>query len=274
MKDLNIVFVNYHTRDDILTAIRSVVSDISSCPYDVQITVADNSGNSDTIKEVLHGEFPQVTYIDCGGNAGFGKGNTIGFRATPARYYLAQNRDTIIPEGARVIPRMIRFMDEHPRIGCIGPKLLNTDGSVQESCYRFDLRSILIKPLRHIQWDKEYRWVQRAIDRLLMRDFDHEKTQPVDWVLGAAMMVRKEVVDLIGWFDERYFLYFEDADWCRTMWAHGWPVYYVHDIAIIHRYARESARIPGLVRALVKNDLTRTHAKSWMKFLWKWRKHI
>lgn len=273
MKDANIVFVNYFHKDDILAAVRSVVSDIAESPYDVQVTVADNSENQDDICEAIHDEFSAVRYIDCGGNVGFGKGNTLGFKATPARYYFALNRDTLIPAGTRAIERMIRFMDERPRIGCIGPKLLNPDGTVQDSCYRFDLTSILIKPLRHIAWDKEYRWVRRLTDTLLMKDFDREKTQPVDWVLGAAMMVRHQVAEQVGWFDERYFLYMEDADWCRTMWAHGWPVYYVHDIEIIHRYARESAKIPGL-RALFKNPLSRVHARSWLKFLWKWRTHF
>ena len=162
-------------------------------------------------------------------------------------------------------------MDGHPQIGCIGPKLLNMDGTLQYSCYRFDLPSILIKPLKQIHFDRKYRWVKLRTDHLLMTDFDHESTRPVDWVLGAAMVVRKEVVDHIGWFDDRYFMYLEDCDWCRRMWDVGWPVYYVHDIVIRHKHARDSAKIPGLLRALFKNKLARIHASSWIKYLLKWR---
>lgn len=271
MKDLNIVFLNYFVKDDILQALRSLFDDLVGCPYDVHVTVADNSGNQDRIRETLSGEFPSVAYVDCGGNVGFGRGHTIGFQSMPARYYFALNRDTIIPSGKKTIERLIRFMDEHPRIGCIGPKLLNTDGSIQDSCYRFDSRSMLIKPLRHLNWNQKYQFARAGVNRLLMKDFDHESTRPVDWVLGAAMIVRKEVIDLIGWFDERYFMYLEDADWCRTMWEHGWPVYYVHDIEIVHHHARDSAKIPGFMKALIRNPLTRIHAKSWIKYLWKWR---
>lgn len=273
MKDINIVFVNYFTKDDILDAIASVIKDIdnSSNFYLVQITVVDNSENKDNIKEDLAVKFPTVKYINCGENVGFGKGNTIGFKATPARYYFALNRDTIIPENTKVIERIIKFMDEHPKIGCIGPKLLNTDGSLQYSCYRFDWQSILIKPLKQINLDKKYKWVKKYSDRLLMKDFDHNSTMPVDWVLGAAMVVRQEVIDQIGSFDERYFMYLEDSDWCRTMWNHGWPVYYVHDIIITHKYTRESAKIPGIIKALVKNKLARIHLKSWLQYVWKWR---
>jgi GT2 family glycosyltransferase len=276
VKDINIVFVNYFTKDDILDAIASVLKDIDHADhfYLVQITVVDNSENKDNIKEDLAVKFPTVKYINCGENVGFGKGNTIGFKATPARYYFALNRDTIIPENSRVIERIIRFMDEHPKIGCIGPKLLNTDGTLQYSCYRFDWQSILIKPLKQINLDKKYKWVKKYSDRLLMKDFDHNSTMPVDWVLGAAMVVRQEVIDQTGSFDERYFMYLEDSDWCRTMWNHGWPVYYVHDIIITHKYTRESAKIPGVIRALIKNKLARVHLKSWLLYLWKWRSNF
>lgn len=271
MKDITIVFLNYFMKDDILRAIDSLLLDISECPYDVQITVADNSENKDGMKEDIVLKYPQVKYVDCGGNVGFGRGNTIGFQATPARYYFALNRDTIIPENSRTIERIVKYMDDHPQIGCIGPKLLNMDGTLQYSCYRFDLPSILIKPLKQINFDKKYAWVKKRTDRLLMKEFDHNKTQPVDWVLGAALVVRSEVVDEIGWFDERYFMYLEDADWCHRMWDAGWPVYYVHDIEIKHTHARGSAQVPGILKALWKNKLARIHLRSWFSYLWKWR---
>lgn len=204
-------------------------------------------------------------------NMGFGQGNTIGFLAEPARYYFALNRDTIIPEQSKTIEGIVRFMDNHPKIGCVGPKLLNMDGTLQYSCFRFDLLSIIVKPLKHLRLDERYGFVRRHTERLLMKDFDHTKTQPVDWVLGAAMVVRHTVAEQIGWFDPRYFMYLEDADWCRRMWEAGWPVYYLHDIIIRHAHARESAKIPGL-SAFWKNKLARIHAVSWVKFLWKWRR--
>lgn len=271
MHDITIVFVNLMMKDDILNAVHSVIKDIANCPFQIQITVVDNSENKDNIHEALQQQFPQVKYIDAGGNIGFGKANTLGFQATLSRYYFALNRDTVIPENSQTIQRIIEFLDAHPKIGCIGPKLLNMDDSIQYSCYRFDLPSIIIKPLKQIQWDKKYDWVRRRAERLLMKDFDHNETRPVDWVLGAAMVVRQEVVDDIGWFDEQYFAYLEDADWCHAMWQKGWPVYYVHDIVIKHAHARESAKVPGIVKALIKNKTARIHLASWLKYVWKWK---
>lgn len=271
MKDLNITLVNYYYKHDIPEALRSVFKDLKNCPYTVQVTVVDNSNNQDGIGKVLHDEFPEVCYINAKENVGFGKGTSLGFKQTPARYYFALNRDTIIPEDTRVIERMIRFMDEHPKIGCIGPKLVYMDGTLQPSCFRFDQQSMLVKPFKQLSWDKKYQWAQRITSRLSMEDFDHQATRAVDWVLGAAMMVRHEVVEKIGWFDDRYFMYLEDCDWCKTMWEAGWPVYYVHDIVIKHRHARESAKVPGITKALLKNKLARVHLMSWFRYLWKWR---
>ena len=268
---MNIVFLNYLMKDDILRAVDTLVQDLENCPYDVQITVADNSENKDNIKEDLAKKFPQVVYADSGGNVGFGKGNVVGFKTAEARYYFALNRDTLIQKNSQTIKKLIQYMDAHKKIGCIGPKLLNTDKSLQYSCYRFDLASILIKPLKQINFDKKYAWIKKHADKLIMKDFDHNSTRPVDWVLGAAMVVRKEVVDEIGWFDDRYFMYLEDADWCHRMWEAGWPVYYVHDIIIEHVHERGSAKVPGVFNALFKNRLARIHLASWIKYLWKWR---
>lgn len=271
MKDINIVFLNYFMKADILRAVDSVFLDIKNCPYDVQITVVDNSENLDGLKDELAAKYSMVKYVNTGGNVGFGKGNNAGFLATPARYYFALNRDTIIPENSKVIERIIKYMDLHPKIGCIGPKLLNMDGSLQYSCYRFDFSSLFIKPLKQINFDQKYKWIRKYSDRLLMKDFNHNETRPVDWVLGAAIVVRHEVAKQIGWFDDRYFMYLEDCDWCRRMWEAHWPVYYVSEIIIKHVYARESAKVPGIIKALFKNKLARIHLQSWFKYLWKWR---
>lgn len=271
MKDIHIVLLNYCSADDIIRALTSMMPDIASCSYDVAVTVVDNSQNQDGLKEKMTHLFPDIQYLALDHNIGFGRGNVAGFTRVPARYYFALNPDTVFPVGSRVVDRIVRFLDERRDIGCIGIKLLDMDGTVQHSCYRFDLSSILIKPFKHLNFDKKYAWVRKHTDKLEMKDFDHTITRPVDWVLGAAMIVRQEVVDAIGWFDEQYFMYFEDCDWCRRMWESSWPVYYVHEISIMHEHTRESAKVPGWFKAIFTNKLARQHASSWVKYLWKWR---
>jgi GT2 family glycosyltransferase len=269
MTDVSIVFVNFKMKEDIFQALSSVLEDIASSPFSSTITVVDNSSNADGIREELALRFPSVRYLDAGGNVGFGKGNTAGFQSAPARYYFALNPDTIIPRDSKTVERMIRFMDQRPNVGAAGPKLLYPDGSLQYSCYRFNLTSILIKPWKHIRIEEKLPWTKKFVDGLLMADVDHNQTMPVDWILGAALMVRKEAVEKVGWFDERYFMYLEDCDWCHAIWKNGFTVHYVHDVEIVHAHGRKSAAVPG-IRALFVNKVARIHLMSWFKYVLKW----
>jgi GT2 family glycosyltransferase len=150
MKDLHIVLINYFCKEDIFNAADSLLKDAAISKYDVQITVVDNSLNQDGIKSELEIKFPTVLYVNGEKNLGFGKGNVKGFKSVSARYYFALNRDISIPANTNVLGRLIDFMDRNPQIGCIGPKLVNSDGTIQHSCFRFDLNSILIKTLKNI----------------------------------------------------------------------------------------------------------------------------
>jgi len=271
MFDLNIVIVNFLTKAQVENAVRSVLVDLASSPLSAQITVVDNSQNIDGVKEALASHGNKVKFVDALGNIGFGAGNNLGFRAVRARYQMILNPDTIVPHGARVLERLVKFMDDHPQVGAAGPKLLYPDDSTQYSCYRFDRPSILIKPFKHINWDKKYKFIKKYVDRLEMKDWEHNETRPVDWLLGAALILRSAAVQKVGMFDGRYFMYLEDCDLCQTLWENGIPVYYVHDIAITHHHERLSAAVPGALTALVKNKLARIHLASWVKYLWKWR---
>lgn len=270
MDDLHIVSVNYFSKEVLLSMLRSVVRDVADSSYRVRVTVVDNSKNQDGVKDALLSELPQVHYLDAKENVGFGKANNMGFYSAKARYYLALNPDTVLHEP-RTIERMIHFLDTHDDVGAIGPKLINSDGTVQLSCYRFDLPSLFVKPFKYLAQGQRIPRIRTLIDRLHMADFDHASTRPVDWVLGAALMVRGAATETVGFFDERYFMYTEDADWCRSLWHAGWPVYYVHDIIITHVYSRDSAKVSGAIRSLFQNKLARIHVASWVKFLWKWR---
>ncbi|MEA3408985.1 MAG: sugar transferase, partial [Candidatus Eisenbacteria bacterium] len=141
-------------------------------------------------------------------------------------------------------------------------KLLNVDGSLQHSCRRFYTFWTLVlrrTPLGRLLKNG------RTISNYLMLDFDHEESREVDWVIGACMIVRRTALADFGGMDERFFLYFEDVDWCYRVWQSGWKVWYVADSVMQHRHARESAR-PGLSKQLI------AHGLSMMHFYEKWGK--
>src|SRR5439155_455892 len=128
--------------------------------------------------------------------------------------------------------------------------LLNPDGTLQLSARRFyNWKTLLLRraPLG------PYANLSRTLRNHLMTDWDHADTRTVDWVLGAAMLARKRAVRDVGLMDERYFLYFEDVDWCQRMWRHGYEVLYCAEATMVHEYSRGSAQLRE--RSLPENDL-------------------
>ena len=271
--DLHIVVSNYMFGNALQTLFTSLYKDLEKASFRYTLTVVDNSHNRDGIHDILMQHFPEITYIDLNKNLGCGKSHNVGFFSHPARYYFALNGDTVIPDGGKVMEKMLQFMDTHPKVGAAGPKMLYPDGKLQDSCFRFDMDSLVVKPFRQLHWHHKYKSVAQRTKSLLMHDFDHNHTQPVDWVLGAAMIIRREAILDCGWFDDRYFMYLEDCDWCRRMWEKGWAVYYVHDVALQHTYARSSSHVAGTLNALIKNRYARHHLVSWMKYMWRWHKN-
>lgn len=268
MKDLNIVVVNYKTKKHIETCFASLYKDIEGSNLDIHIVVVDNSENSDGIKEFLAQTYPTVQYIDAGGNVGFGKAQNQGLTAIEAKYHFALNPDTEFLENSHTIQKLYDFMENHPNVGMIGPKVQYPDGSLQYSCWRFPT---FLQPLYSRTKLGQKGKGKKLADHYFMKDFDHNNTQPVDAIMGSAMIARQAAIKDVGLFDDQFFMYFEDIDWCRRMWEAGWPVYYVHDIVISHIHGRGSASVPGVINALLKNKLARIHLKSWLQYFWKWR---
>lgn len=267
MKDINIVIVNYKMKDKIDVCLTSLFRELKKSTLDVHVVVVDNN-SGDGIEQLLKEKFPQVQYIAQQVNPGFGTSQNLGLKAVEAKYYFALNPDTEFHEGNNTIEKLYRFMEEHPKVGMVGPKLVYPDGSLQYSCWRFPP---FLQPFyQRTKLGKTPRGEKRVAYHH-MKDFGHDKTIPVDAIMGSAMFVRREALKQVGVFDERFWMYYEDIDWSRRMWEAGWPVYYVHDAVLTHIHGRGSAAVPGVFKALVKNKLARVHVQSWLKYLWKWR---
>ena len=267
VSDVAIIIVNYKMKADIVKCLASLFPDFSGDSLNVRVTVVDNA-SGDGIDDFLKQNYPGVQCIVLPDNKGFGHANNAGIKATGAEYYFILNPDTRFLPGARTIRRLYNWMETHPKVGLIGPKLVYPDGSLQNSCFRFPA---FWQPLYSRTSFGTRSKGQGKRDKFLMRDFDHHRTQPVDWIMGSAMFARGSAIKEVGFFDDRFFMYYEDSDWCRRFWDFGWPVYYVHDIVIEHAHRRGSAKVPGVLSALIKNKLARVHLASWLKYMWKWR---
>ncbi|MFH1099098.1 MAG: glycosyltransferase family 2 protein [Candidatus Uhrbacteria bacterium] len=272
MLDVAVVTVNYKMRDKVVVMLRSLVRDLAGGSLRVQLIVVDNA-SGDGVAEVINHEFRNDSFrpivIAAPKNVGFGRGNNIAIRRFEARYYFMANSDLLfLPEQLQAIERLYKFMERRLDIGIVAPRLELPDGNTQPSCMRFP--GLFDQPLYRLGFHQRYPWAKRSVEHLHMSDFDHTRTQPIDWATGAALFIRGSWLREIGGFDERYFMYFEDCDLCRTFWSRGWPVYYKGDVMIRHGHERASAKIPGL-RAVVANPLTRVHLASWIRYTWKWR---
>jgi len=265
MYDINIVIVNYKNKDDISVCLKSLFEDLKNSNLKAIIHIVDNSQNIDGIKEFLEEKYAQVNYINPGSNIGFGKANNIGFKKAKAKFYLALNPDIeFINTGT--LEKMVDFLRKNTKIGIIGPKLLNLDGSIQNSCYRFP--HLFDQFYRRFNFKIKY--FKRKVDYYLMQDFDHNKNIPVDWIMGSFMLVRSELTNDIGFFDDRFFMYFEDCDWCRRASQANFQVYYMSDIVVKHRHKRDSAKGKNYILSILTNPVLRIHLKSWLKYFWKW----
>lgn len=252
---LGIVIIHYNTPDDLARCLASIAAEPPSCAY--RVVVVDNASTAPGLAAV-RAQHPQHLWLLNDDNRGYARGCNQGLAALAARYTLILNPDIVVLPGA--LDALVALAEARPRAGIIGPQLLNEDGTVQESCRRFYTLKTLA--LRRTILGRIFR-NSRTVARHLMRDFDHRSERPVDWVLGGCMLVRREALDRCGPMDERFFLYFEDVDWCTRMWRCGFEVLYTPEARFVHRHRRASARGP----------LTRSfwlHLTSLVSFYEKW----
>ncbi|MCX7779142.1 MAG: glycosyltransferase family 2 protein [Patescibacteria group bacterium] len=235
---------------------------------DYEIIIVDNA-SSDGSQKFLE-EWKQriagpVKFILNKKNIGLAAALNLGVKKAEGKYLLILNPDVVVLENS--IEKLYQFMEKNPQVGVCGPKLLNPDRSIQPSCYRFPKWYI---PILRRTFLGQFSWAKKKIDYYLMADFDHQVNKEVDWLLGACLMIRKEALEEIGFFDERFFLYFEDVDLCRKMKLHGWRVVYLAQSEMFHYYQRASAEQEGFYALFSKT--TWIHIFSAIKYFFKWRK--
>ena len=247
-----VVIVHYDTPRLLRCCLASLYGDPSSAIETVM--VIDNASPDRTV-EKLPAEFPQVEFQFNRRNLGFAAANNQGIRATREPYCLLLNPDAFIRAAA--IETLVEFMETESTAGVVAPQLLNPDGSVQLSCRRFPtLRAVLLRGT-HLAG-----LFPGPVYRYLMRDWDHGRADQVDWVIGACMMLRRAALDEVGLLDQKFFLYYEDADLCRRLGLAGWGVYYEPLARARHEHRRTSAnRLPNRTTLVHLHSLVRLFRK-------------
>jgi GT2 family glycosyltransferase len=248
MNTLSIIIVNWNTRDILLDCLESIAAHPPLRPYD--IWVVDNASSDGSVAAV-RARYPHVQLIENAANRGFAAANNQAIHACRGDYLLLLNSDTIVCEGA--LERLALFLDAHPRAGIAGAYLLNADGTLQPSWAAFpSLWSELLG--RNIRARAPYPTV------------DGDEAYAVDWVGGAALLIRRTTVEQIGDLDEGYFMYSEETDWCFRARQAGWDVCYVPDAPIIHLGGQSSKKASIRMKAELYRSKLRFYAKHYGRF--------
>jgi hypothetical protein len=234
--DLSVIIVNYKARDLLLECLAALAPDLSR--LESETVVVDNDSRDGT-PQALAARFPGVRLIANAENAGYGRAVNQGIRVTGGEFVLVMNPDCEPRPGA--VSALLDYLRAHPRAAIAGPRLLRGDGGIEHSArgfpdhltFLFNRYSLLTRLFPNNRYSRRY----------LLSDWDHLSVREVDWLSGAFLMVRRTAIDQVGGFDEAFFMFNEDVDWCRRMKLAGWANVYVPDAQVVHRVGASKSRV-------------------------------
>jgi GT2 family glycosyltransferase len=234
--DLSIVIVNWNTKDLLLQCIQTIKQ--TTLERSVEIIVVDNA-SVDGSAEAIRG-LPKVTVLCNEKNLGFAAANNRGIRVSNGKYVCLVNSDVEVLELC--LDRMCMYMDEHPEVGLLGPKVLNKDLTLQRSCAELpSVRNTMTQALMLDRIFPKARWFRNRF----LSDFGYDTEQDVEVLSGCFMMARREGLEEIGLLDEKFFIYKEDVDWCKRFADGGWGVRFYPAAKAIHYGGASSAVAPA-----------------------------
>ena len=266
--ELSIIVNHCRTPELLRNCLESVKTNVREINY--ELIVADSFAQSQTaglVKKII----PEAIYLPFFKNVGFGRSVNEAVKRSSGEYLLILNADTALRDKNAVLS-MIDCLRADPAIGLLGPRLVNSDGSVQESAFRF--YSIFALVCRRTILGKTA-FGKKILARFTLKDVltpaNIAKGRPVSvgWLMGSVLLARRSAVAKVGLLDERFFMYFEDVDWARRFWENGFKVAYFSAASVFHLHLGASRKSRG-VFSLFLNRYARIHLSSAVKYLLKY----
>jgi GT2 family glycosyltransferase len=223
MTAIAVAVVNYNTRGLLRTCLRSILQERPA-----ELIVVDNA-SLDGSTAMVQAEFPEVTLCANEENVGFAGGLNQAVARCASPYVLLLNSDTVLAPG--VLQGLSAYLDQNSSAGVVGPRLLNPDGSLQPSCYHVPTPLHVLLELSSLGAGVRFIPILR---RYYLRSWAHDYARPVPWVLGAAMAVRRSAFEAVGGFDESFFMYCEEVDFCLRLRQAGWETHFAPVGEIVH----------------------------------------
>ena len=238
---IDLIIVNYKSTDFLHTCLSSVYDNLNGTR--VNVHVFDN-GSHDHV-DLIKTNYPNTSLTKHHRNLGFSGGVNRVIAKTSSPYIVILNPDTVIFDD--FFESVVGFMEKNSEVGILGPKVLDNDQCIQGSARAFPtFRSALFG--RKSLLTRLFPGSRFTCANILSNLSDGKTPMEVDWVSGACMVVKRKALDDVGLLDERFFLYWEDVDWCKRMWDKGWKVTYYPQATIQHTVGGSSER--NLIRSV------------------------
>ena len=257
---LDIIIVSYNCRDTLDACLRSLAS---APPQRAHGVIVVDNHSTDGTPAHIRSNHPAVRLLEAGGNVGFAAANNIGIRATGGELVLLLNPDTLVTPGA--LDRLCDALEAVPQAGVAGPRIVDGVGRAELSFGR------MLSPLSELRQkvlvvgsDRGAHWATRAVERMTRR------AHRPDWVSGACLLIRRDVLAEAGLLDERFFMYTEDVDLCATVRALGRDILFVPDAEIVHLRGRSRATAAAATRHAYRRShvaFYEKHHPAWAKVL-------
>ncbi|MCF8383066.1 MAG: glycosyltransferase family 2 protein [Chlorobium sp.] len=223
---VTIVIVSYNTREILQNCLEALYN--GSGGIDMEVFVVDNDSR-DNSAQMVRKTFPQVRLIANNANLGFAAANNQAFMLARGRYIILLNPDAYV--GPSSIPNAVKFMDQKPQCGLCGGKIISPEGKLEPSARRFPspLSKLLTITGLSVRFPDS-----PILNRHEFGGFAHDRPLEVDWVPGTFTIIRKKMLEEIGEFDERFFIYYEETDLCLRAKKAGWSIFFIPDAEVMH----------------------------------------
>ncbi len=238
---LLVVILNYRTPSLTIDCLHSLVAEVRSLSG-THVVVSDNASGDGSVEQIqvaleteAWGEWASLLPLDRNGGYAFGNNAVIrvALQSTnPPPYFLLLNPDTIVRPGALKV--LVDFMDKHPDVGIAGSRLEDPDGTPQRSAFRFPT------VISELDFGLRMGAVTKLLSKWVVAPPVSEEICQTDWVAGASMIIRRDVFESVGLLDEKYFMYFEEVDFCLKAKKSGWPCWYVPQSRVVHLVGQSS----------------------------------
>lgn len=257
---LSIIITHHQTPKLLDLCISSIKKTIENLEHEIIIVSSESKEENE---KFIKNKWPEVKIFSFKKNTGYSKLVNTGIKISTGDFILLLNADIMVLEGA--ISEMIKYLEANKDVGIVVPRLEDYTGNLQVSCFNDPIPRLILA--RRTFWGKTKQG-KKILERTSIW-IDDNTAKEVDWAQGSAMMFKRSLVDKIGFWDEKFFMYFEDSDWCRRARKNRYKVIYLPTAKMIHYYHRSSKRL-GFLGDLIFNKYTRIHILSAIKYFKKY----